>query len=300
MARARNMQRLTDQLKAEHPGMTIYGIGDAAHKRSPSGHNEDDTPGSKPEQEDPDNKPEHRAIDAMIGKAFTLADAWNTVAALVQLEVNRARLLYVIFYRKIWRRKNGWVEEKYTGSDPHTSHPHVSGNWPDDENTADWTLSTSVSAPTPAGGDMAPGFMIQINGDPTVYVSDLMEYRGLSRWETFLFYRDTLKLPYSVVPDLATLRERAGRYWTEDEVAPPALLTEDQMARIEAAAKAGAASAGGVALADASIPADVLRIVMDEEAISLDELREMANGGARLVHGQVPASITETIPGDQE
>ncbi len=138
--RSRNMQRLTDQLHARYPGMTIYGIGDAAHKRSPSGHNEDDTPGSLPEDQDADSKPEHRAIDAMIRGAFTRAAAWALVTALVTLPVNRARLLYVIFEGWIWRRNGGWKREKYTGSNQHFDHPHVSGEADDDENTADWVL----------------------------------------------------------------------------------------------------------------------------------------------------------------
>ena len=63
--RSKNMQVLTDDVKQRHPGVVIYGIGDDAHKKRRSGHNEDDTPGSLPEREDADNKPEHRAIDIM-------------------------------------------------------------------------------------------------------------------------------------------------------------------------------------------------------------------------------------------
>lgn len=33
---------------------------------------------------------------------------------------------YVIFNKKIYRRKNGWKAEKYTGASPHTSHLHIS------------------------------------------------------------------------------------------------------------------------------------------------------------------------------
>lgn len=143
--RARNMQRLTEQLEAKYQGVVIYGIGDDAHKRSPSDHNEDDTPGSKAEQQDADDNPEHRAIDVMIGRAFAVADAWALVAALVTIAANQARLKYVIFDGWIWRRNGGWAREVYTQADKHRDHPHVSGLAADDENGADWVLE--VRAP---------------------------------------------------------------------------------------------------------------------------------------------------------
>lgn len=266
------MQKLTDQLKAENPGIVIYGIGDAAHKRSPSGHNEDDTPGSKPEQEDPDSKPEHRAIDVMIGKAFTVAEAWDLVSALVTVPANRARLLYVIFMRKIWRAKNGWREENYTGSDPHTNHPHVSGTWQDDENTAPWVLHPSGSggatpppatAPTGAIHDM---YMIQRVGNDSVYVSNSQSWRGID-WPTFLFYRDVLKLAFTMVPDDAALSARGGVPLSA-LVEQPATFSEAQMARVQTWITEAVGKAG---VAEGSISADTLRKLMDEEALSAAE-----------------------------
>jgi hypothetical protein len=138
--RAPNMQKLTGQVKGWRPGVVIYGVGDEAHKLSPSDHNEDDTPGSKAEQEDADNIPEHRAIDVMLGPAFSKADGDQLVSWLVTRPANRARLKYVIWYGGIWRRATGWVREVYTGSDKHMNHPHVSGLAADDENTRDWEL----------------------------------------------------------------------------------------------------------------------------------------------------------------
>ncbi len=149
MARSTNMQRLTAQLSARYPGVVIYGIGDAAHERSPSGHNEDDTPGSKPEDEDADSKPEHRALDIMLGRVFSRAAAWALVAALVTIPANQRRLLYVIFEGSIWRAKGGWKRERYTGSDPHNDHPHVSGEADNDEDGSDWILDV------PQGDSMA-------------------------------------------------------------------------------------------------------------------------------------------------
>lgn len=153
--RSRNMQVLTDQLRAQFPGIVVYGIGDRAHQSSASGHNEDDTPGSRPEQEDPDNKPEHRAIDAMLGASFTFLRAWVVVTALVTVPANRARLLYVIFDGWIWRAKAGWVREVYGGTNPHRDHPHISGTWPDDENTAAWVLDPAPPPVDEGDEDMA-------------------------------------------------------------------------------------------------------------------------------------------------
>lgn len=136
--RARNMQALTDAIKRRWPGVVVYGIGDAAHRDHPSDHNEDDTPGSRAAQSDGDSNPEHRAIDVMLGPAFTKADGDQLVASLLADPDARARLLNIIWYRGIWSRSWGWTRREYTGSDPHTNHPHISGLAADDENPAGW------------------------------------------------------------------------------------------------------------------------------------------------------------------
>lgn len=143
------MQVQTDQLKATHPGIVIYGIGDEGHKGSPSAHNEDDTPGSKPEREDADNNPEHRGIDVMIGPAFSPAQAEDLAQKLVTRPSNQKRLIYVIYNRRIWQKKNGWIEEHYGGSDPHTNHVHESGDPLDDENPASWDIGDAQKPAAP-------------------------------------------------------------------------------------------------------------------------------------------------------
>lgn len=144
--RAANMQALTNDVKRKYPGVTVYGIGDAAHKLSPSGHNEDDTPGSKPELEDADRNPEHRAIDIMLGSSFTRASADSLVAALLADPSARSRMYYIIWNGYEWSRSSGWVKKKYYGSDQHTDHVHVSGWAADDENAAGWP---AVNGPQP-------------------------------------------------------------------------------------------------------------------------------------------------------
>lgn len=137
--RAKNIQVLTDEVKDQNPGVVIYGIGDKAHQDETSDHNEDDTPGSKPEQTDADNVPEHRAIDIMIGTGFSKAAATNLKNKLTRRPVNKARLKYVILFDKIYSAKRDFAEAAYTGE--YHNHVHVSGNAADDENGSSWDIA---------------------------------------------------------------------------------------------------------------------------------------------------------------
>lgn len=148
--RSLNMQSLTNDMKRRWPGMTIYGKGDLAHQSHESGHNEDDTPGSKPEMTDADNTPEHRAIDCMVTAGFTKAEAAALVLRVVNDAPSQRRLIYVIWQDGIWSRDSGWHRQPYTG-DFH-SHVHFSGDAADDENAASWPIvfGSSGSGPAPA------------------------------------------------------------------------------------------------------------------------------------------------------
>lgn len=136
--RALNMQALTNDMKNRWPGMTIYGIGDAAHQGHPSDHNEDDTAGSNPEQSDSDSNPEHRAIDCMVTAGFTKAEADAFVRRLVADAPSQRRLNYVIWQDGIWSRNTGWNRAAYNGE--FHSHVHVSGLAADDENASPWPI----------------------------------------------------------------------------------------------------------------------------------------------------------------
>jgi hypothetical protein len=145
--RAKNMQALTNDVRARHYGVVVYGVGDDKHKTRISDHNEDDTSGSKAAQSDADNVPEHRAIDIMLGKSFTKTQANKLVADL--LASSKARLFYIIFNGSIWSRSNNWVKKPYDGDDQHTDHVHVSGLAADDENAASWLTGTTTPTPAP-------------------------------------------------------------------------------------------------------------------------------------------------------
>lgn len=161
--RARNMQKLTDEIKLRHPGVTIYGIGDDAHKTRISDHNEDDTAGVRAAQSDEDTIPEHRAIDVMLGEHFTKAQAEDLIHDIVANPTNKPRMQYIIFDRKIRRRVDDYVPETYDGEDDHTNHIHISGRAADDENTADWMSGQAAPEPPTRGyellvvdGDLGP------------------------------------------------------------------------------------------------------------------------------------------------
>lgn len=161
--RSANMLVLTRQIQEKRPGVIIYGIGDNAHKLEVSGHNEDDTPGVRAEDQDADTKPEHRAIDVMIGPNFSAADAKALYTDLTTIEANRKRLLYVIYNRKIASASRGWVERVYDGDNPHTDHDHISGEADDDENTTPWVLSDWGAAP--GVPPLPPGLPLQLEVD---------------------------------------------------------------------------------------------------------------------------------------
>lgn len=184
--RSRNMQALTDDVREEYPGVVIYGIGDAAHQLSPSDHNEDDTPGSNPEQFDADNVPEHRAIDVMLGPNFSSYDASSLVSRVVSSPSARPRLHYVIWNRRIWTRENGWVGEYFDG-DPHDDHIHFSGWAPDDENGASWPeVHGDVSLPPNSlTGEDDMFFFVQRENFPAIYLSNGLVQRWVRNEKDF-------------------------------------------------------------------------------------------------------------------
>lgn len=135
------LAHLRDSINAWAPGRdhTSDGtIGDAAHQAETSGHNPDDTAGSRPEWNgDSDSVAEVRAIDVDSDfrngvKAQALVDH---IVALKPSIVLR----YVIYNRRIYRASDGWprLGLAYSGASAHTEHVHFSGAYSNaaDENT---------------------------------------------------------------------------------------------------------------------------------------------------------------------
>lgn len=138
------MQALTDDFKAEYPGVVVYGKGDRAHELRVSDHNEDDTPGVRAAQSDADSDPEHRAIDVMLGPAFSASQAQARIDQILSDARLRARLWYINFQNWQWSRSNGWVRRD-NSRDPHPTHVHFSGWVTDDENGAPWFRTGGVT-----------------------------------------------------------------------------------------------------------------------------------------------------------
>lgn len=82
-------------------------IGDAAHQAECSDHN-------------PDSAAVVHAIDPMV-----TGDRAQAIVG--QCLADSGDLQYVIHNGVIWSVTTGWVARKYLGSDPHTSHVHISG-----------------------------------------------------------------------------------------------------------------------------------------------------------------------------
>lgn len=102
--------------------------GDRAHQQHSSGHNADDTPGSKAESQDTDSIPEIRAGDYRLPLNSPIFTAEQLVQYLVQ-ECRAGRITwikYIIFNRRIWSASDGWVTRAYNGSNPHDQHFHIS------------------------------------------------------------------------------------------------------------------------------------------------------------------------------
>jgi hypothetical protein len=113
-------------------------IGDYRHQQGTSGHNPDDTKGSKAEYSDPDAKAEVRAIDVDKDFRESGASMQDIVDAVLRTPADRNRLRYIIFNRRIWSASNGWKASAYHGSNPHDKHAHFSGDPADDENDKPW------------------------------------------------------------------------------------------------------------------------------------------------------------------
>lgn len=87
-------------------------IGDAAHSSRDSEHNPNDDP--------KDSVPDGAVTAADIDK-----DGINVKKLLNKL-IGDDRVWYVIHDGTIWSRTHGWIARRYTGTNPHEGHIHVS------------------------------------------------------------------------------------------------------------------------------------------------------------------------------
>ena len=127
----KGLATLVTQLKKRFPGIVIGTIGDPAHSSRDSDHN-------------PEEDGSVDAADPMLGKSFTEKDAewlWNTLR-----RYRDKRIAYIIWNRQIVSSTvQPWVVRKYTGSDPHTGHLHISVNDKHETDGSEWKLEEEKS-----------------------------------------------------------------------------------------------------------------------------------------------------------
>jgi hypothetical protein len=124
----RNLQRQLDEAFPDRHKPDGW-IGDAAHRDRTSGHNPDDTAGSKAAwNADPDKLAEVRALDvsADLGPGVNSLDV---VRHLIRLPRLATVVRYIIHRGKIYHSRDGFAAEDYTGSNPHDHHIHIEGAW---------------------------------------------------------------------------------------------------------------------------------------------------------------------------
>lgn len=160
-----------DQLNARFPNRdksSDGGIGNLAHQVEPSSHNPDKT--GKPEYKDGDSKDEVRARD--FDADLNDPDG-HTMEEVVQLWVELARtgvlwwVRYIIFKKRIWHKRDGFVTRQYTGSNDHSKHAHVNNDFTqaaDEVRNTNWHLNDLGAPPAqtpgsnhiPVDGELGP------------------------------------------------------------------------------------------------------------------------------------------------
>lgn len=135
---APSLVQLRDEVNARWPNRdkrSDGGIGDAAHSSRVSDHN----PNAR------------RSVNAYDFDEDGI-DAWG----LLNLLIRDDRVYYVIYERRIWQRKYGFVPRPYNGINAHTEHLHVSifqAEWAE-QNAKPWGVATIGGNPgLPSAGD---------------------------------------------------------------------------------------------------------------------------------------------------
>jgi hypothetical protein len=160
-------------------------IGDAAHREGVSGHNPDDTPGSRSEYVDADGVAEVRALDVDADLRDSRgATMWDVVDAIRRDTVARRRLRYIIFARQICSRNNGWVWAPYSGDNDHTKHAHFSGDPDTEADGSPWPVVLNLGGVMTLALDTRQ-FVGNYQGDPR-YSPETQTLAGL--WAGSYYY----------------------------------------------------------------------------------------------------------------
>ena len=104
-------------------------IGDEAHRQRTSGHNPDDTFGSKPAWDgDTDRIPEVRSLDIKVDLGDGIVGQ-DLVDHLIQLPALGTVIRYLIHRGLIYHARAGFRPVRYDGDNRHDHHVHVEGAW---------------------------------------------------------------------------------------------------------------------------------------------------------------------------
>jgi hypothetical protein len=124
------LQNLRRQVDEAFPGRDKASdgwIGNAAHQAETSGHNPDDTAGSRPAWDgDTDSVKEVRAWDCDNDFGGGV-DAQVVVDHIRRLPGVAGVLRYMIYNRKEYHSRNGFEPTAYSGASAHTEHIHFEG-----------------------------------------------------------------------------------------------------------------------------------------------------------------------------
>jgi hypothetical protein len=204
-----NMRRQTDTAFPTRDRTSDGGVGDKPHRLRRSGHNPDDTAGSKPTWNgDPDTLPEWRAWDMDADLRTPGVTTQQYVDHVRHLPGLASVVRFIIFNGKIYQAVNGFVAETYYGDDQHREHVHVEGTYSQaaDNNTtfnfrfeelinvpmtdADWAKmrtivrEEAVRAVDARVGDVSPRWnangdaVAKTDGNPTVTPAESLFYVG--------------------------------------------------------------------------------------------------------------------------
>lgn len=126
--------RLRSEVNAKAPNRDRSSdgwIGDTSHSRS-----------GMPENGGSDHNPNRRGVvDALDIDVDGIDPAW-----LVSLAIKHPSVNYVIWNRTIWSRRHGFKARRYSGSNPHTKHVHVSlrQSASAEQNNTPWKIVTGI------------------------------------------------------------------------------------------------------------------------------------------------------------
>lgn len=142
-----NLQRQLDLAFPKRKGPDGW-IGNDIHWLRISGHNPDDTPGSKPAWDgDPDSIAEVRALDVAADLGDPDVTSTELVRHLVALPGIATVFRYFIHKGFIYHVRDGYNPVAFDG-DPHAGHIHAEGAWTqaaDNNSTFDFRLDDLVS-----------------------------------------------------------------------------------------------------------------------------------------------------------